>query len=139
MSQPNWHSSCRFLRRGLEDKVPDDKTIWLFREQLSRHERYKTLFERFDQQLVSQGCRAQKGQIIDASFVDVPRQRNSREENAQIKAGEPPERFEANLSVKSQKDTQARWAKKHQETHPSAGSGTTLATSITLPSITNTS
>ena len=114
-------------------------------EQLTRHEFHKTLFERFDQQLVSQGCRAQKGQIIDASFVDVPRQRNSREENAQIKAGDTPERFEANplrlragQAVKSQKDTQARWARKNQETHPSAGSGTTLATRITFPSITNT-
>ena len=72
------HSFCRFLGRDLEDKIPDAKTIWLFREQLTRHELHKTLFERFDQQLVSQGCRAQKGQIIDASFVDVPRQRNSR-------------------------------------------------------------
>ena len=108
-------------------------------EQLTRHELHKTLFEHFDQQWVSQGCRAQKGQIIDASFVDVPRQRNSREENAQIKAGETPERFEANLSVKAQKDTEARWAKKNQETHPSAGSGTTLATRIKFPSITNTS
>ena len=88
------------------------------------HERHKTLFERFDEQLVSQGCRAQKGQIIDASLVDVPRQRNSREENAQIKAGETPERFEANplrlragQAVKSQKDTQARWARKNQATH----------------------
>ena len=73
------------------------------------------MFDHFDQQLVSQGCRAQKGQIIDASFVDAPRQRNSREENAQIKAGETPERFEANplrlragQAVKAQKDTQAR-------------------------------
>ena len=79
MSQPNRHSFCRFLGRDLEDKIPDARTIWLFREQLTRHERHKTLFERFDQQWVSQGCRAQKGQIIDASFVDVPRQRNSRE------------------------------------------------------------
>ena len=139
VSQPNRHSFCRFLGRGLEDKLPDARTIWLFRAQLTRHERHKTLFERFDQQGVSQGCRARKGQGMDAGFMDVPRQRNSREENAQLKAGETPERFEANPSVKSQKDTQARWARKHQETHPSAGSGTTLATRITLPSITNTS
>ena len=146
MSQPNRHSFCRFSGRGLEDKIPDARTIWLFRAQLTRHERHKILFEHFDQQWVSQGCRAQKGQLMDASFVDVPRQRNSREENAQIKAGETPERSEANplrlragQAVKSQKDTQARWARKNQETHPSAGSGTTLATRITLLSITNTS
>ena len=146
MSQPNRHSFRRFLGRDLEDKVPDARTIWLFRAQLTRHERHKTLFEHCDQQWVLQGCRAQKGQIIDASFVDVPRQRNSREENAQIKAGETPERFEANplrlragQAVKSQKGTQARWTKKNQETHPSAGSGTTLAKRSTLPLITNTS
>ena len=118
------HSFGRFLGHDLEDKIPDAKTIWLFREQLTRHELHKTLFERFDQQLVSQGCRAQKGQIIDASFVDVPRQRNSRKENAQIKVGEIPERFEANplrlragQAVKAQKDTEARWARKNQKTH----------------------
>ena len=83
MSQPNRHSFCRFLGRDLADKIPDARTIWLFRAQLTRHERHKTLFEQFDQQLVLQGCRAQKGQSIDASFVDVPRQRNRREENAQ--------------------------------------------------------
>ena len=132
------HSFCRFLGRDLEDNIPDARIIWLFRAQLTRHERHKTLFERFDQQWVSQGCRAQKGQSIDVSFVDVPRQRNSQEENAQIKAGETPECFEANLFVKSQKDTQAGWARKNQETHPSAGSGTTLATRIPLPSITST-
>ena len=46
--------------------------------------------------------------IIDASFVEVPRQRNSREENKQIKAGEIPARFEENPHVYSQKDTDAR-------------------------------
>ena len=117
MSQPNRHSFCRFLGRDLEDKLPDARTIWLFRAQLTRHKRHKTLFEHCDQQWVSQGCRAQKGQSMDASFVDVPRQRNSREKNAQIKTGEALEHFEASSSVKSQKDTQARWVRKHQETH----------------------
>ena len=110
------HSFCRFLGRDLEDKIPDAKTIGLFREQLTRHERHKTLFERFDQQWVSKGCRARKGRIIDASFVEAPRQRNSREENVQIKAGETPERF-ANPSVRAQKDTQTRWTKQRQDTH----------------------
>ena len=34
------------------------------------------------------------GQIIDASIVAVPKQRNSREENARIKAGETPAGWE---------------------------------------------
>ena len=42
MSQPNRHSFCRFSGRGLEDKIPDARTIWLFREQLTRHELHKT-------------------------------------------------------------------------------------------------
>ena len=49
MSQPNRHSFCYFLGRDPEDKIPDARTIWLFREQLTRHELHKALFERFDQ------------------------------------------------------------------------------------------
>ena len=33
------------------------------------------------------GFTAKKGQIIDASFVEVPKQRNKKAENDQIKAG----------------------------------------------------
>ena len=99
------HSFCRFLGRDLEDKIPDTRTIGLFREQLIRHEFHKTLFEHFDQQWVSQGCRAQKGQIIDASFL----------------------RLRAGQAVKSQKDTQARRARKNQETHFISGLSTTVA------------
>ena len=104
------------MGRDLENNIPDAKTIWLFCKQLTAHKFHQVLFERLDQQLVSQGYRAHKGQIIDAIFVEVPRQRNSRQENAQVKAGETPERFAANPSVKAQKDTEARWARKNQET-----------------------
>ncbi len=48
----------------------------------------RTLFDDFDEQLNAQGYKARKGQIVDASFVDVPKQRNSRAENEPIKAGE---------------------------------------------------
>jgi len=54
-----------------------------------------------------------EGKIIDASFVEVPRQRNRREENAQIKAGTKPESFTENPHKESQKDTDARWTKKN--------------------------
>ena len=111
------YSFCRFLELLPEDNIPDAKTIWLFREQLVQHQLAETLFDRFNQQLDQQGYQARKGQIVDASFVDVPRQRNNREENAQIKAGEIPERFQENANVKAQKDTDARWTKKNQETH----------------------
>ncbi len=75
------------------------------------------LFIDFDILLTEAGLIAKKGQIIDASFVEVPRQRNSRDENKQIKAGETPERFDESQAIKAQKDCDARWAKKNQETH----------------------
>ncbi len=71
----------------------------------------------FREQLNDQGYKAQKGQIVDASFVDVPRQRNNREENKQIKKGDLPGRFSKNANVGSQKDTDARWTKKNNEVH----------------------
>ena len=109
------YSFCRFLGLMPEDRVPDAKTIWLFREQLTRHKLIKELFDEFQLQLQRQGFKACKGQIIDASLVDAPKQRNNREENAQIKAGETPQRFEDNPNVGRQKDTDARWVKKNNE------------------------
>ena len=55
--------------------------------------------------------------MIDASLVDAPKQRNNREENTQIKAGEMPQRFEDNPNVRRQKDTDAGWVKKNNESH----------------------
>lgn len=111
------YSFCRFLGLYPEETVPDAKTIWLFREELTRRDLMIELFNDFDYQLSEQGFRARKGQIVDASFVDVPRQRNTREENKQIKNGETPQKFSENPNVASQKDTDARWTKKNNETH----------------------
>ena len=111
------YSFCRFLGLSPSDPVPDAKTIWLFREQLVKHSLMKDLFYDFSAQLDAQGYTAKKGQIVDASFVDVPRQRNSKKENQQIKQGETPERFIKNPAVGAQKDTDARWTKKNNEVH----------------------
>lgn len=111
------YSFCRFLDLTPSARVPDAKTIWLFREQLVKQQSIKPLFYDFDYQLNNQGYQARKGQIVDASFVDVPRQRNKKEENKQIKSGEIPERFEENKNVGSQKDCDARWTKKNNEVH----------------------
>ena len=80
-------SFMRFLGLGLEGRVPDAKTVWLYREQLTQAGVIEALFETFDGYLKDQGYLAMGGQIIDASIVAVPKQRNSREENARIKAG----------------------------------------------------
>ena len=110
-------SFMRFLGLGLEDKVPDAKTVWLYREQLAQAGVIETLFEDFDGYLEPQGYLAMGGQIIDASIVPVPKQRNSGDDNARIKEGETPEGWENQPAKRSQKDTDARWTKKHGKSH----------------------
>jgi transposase, IS5 family len=84
-------SFMRFLGLQLESRVPDAKTVWLFGEGLKELKLVEVLFTKFHEQLAKRGYVARAGQMIDATFVEVPRQRNSREENAGIKAGEPPQ------------------------------------------------
>jgi IS5 family transposase len=112
-------SFMRFLGLQLEDRVPDAKTVWLFRERLKGLGLVEVLFARFDEQLAKRGYVAKAGQMIDATFVEAPRQRNSREENATIKAGEIPEGWDdpEHAAQRRQKDTDARWTKKNDETH----------------------
>ncbi len=110
-------SFMRFLGLGLEDRVPDAKTVWLYREQLAQAGVIEALFDSFDGYLKKRGYLAMGGQIIDASIVAVPKQRNSRDENARIKAGETPEGWEKQPAKRSQKDTDARWTKKHGKNH----------------------
>ena len=71
-------SFVRFLGLALQDKVPHAKTVWLYREQLSQAGVMDALFEDFDGYLKTQGYQAMGGQIIDASIVVVPIQRNVR-------------------------------------------------------------
>ena len=84
-------SFMRFLGISLGDSVPDATTIWKFREMLVTAGIVKGLFKKFDIHLRSHGFQAMQGQIIDASIVSVPIQRNSRGENRQIKEGQVPE------------------------------------------------
>jgi len=78
-------SFSRFLGLAIEDSIPDATTLWLFREKLAKSGLIKKLFERFDQHLAAKGFMARGGQIIDASIVPVPTQRNSRDENDQLR------------------------------------------------------
>jgi IS5 family transposase len=110
-------SFMRFLGLGLEDRVPDAKTVWLYRERLARAGLVEELFAQFDGYLARQGYIARGGQILDASIVPVPRNRNTREENDAIKQGELPEGWADEPAKRSQKDTDARWTKKHGRSH----------------------
>lgn len=107
----------QFLGLQIGDNIPDEKTIWLFKEQLKEHDLSDKLYALFTAQLMHNGIIAKEGSIVDASFVNVPRQRNSREENDAIKQGNTPESFEENKNKRAQKDCDARWTKKNDERH----------------------
>lgn len=107
----------KFIGITLAEDVPDKNTIWDFKEKLRANGGIEKLFKLFEQHLRTAGLVGQEGKIIDASFVDVPRQRNSHEENAVIKGGAIPLEFGKNKNRLEQKDTDARWAKKGDEVH----------------------
>lgn len=70
-------------------------------------------FARFDAALTDQGYLAMGGQIIDATVVPAPKQRNTDEEKAAIKEGRIPERWRDKPAKVRQKDRDARWSVKH--------------------------
>lgn len=105
----------RFLGLTDADKSPDEKTFWAFRETLTLHGLIEPLFAVFHARLQSAGMFARKGQIVDASFGEVPRPRNARADNAAIKAGEVPASWENQPHKARQKDTDARWTSKNGE------------------------
>jgi len=107
----------RFLGLKPEATTPDCNTLWDFRELLLKADMGKSLFVAFELHLQEQGYCARKGQIVDASFVEAPRQRNSREENEAIKKGEVPPTLAQKPACLRQKDLDARWTKKNDQTH----------------------
>lgn len=110
-------SFMRFLGLQLGDKVPDEKTLWSFREILVQGRVVEKLFNKFNGYLERQGFEAKLGHIIDATLVEVPRQRNSREDNQTVKSGEIPESFKKNPNRARQKDMEARWTMKRNQAH----------------------
>jgi transposase, IS5 family len=100
-------SFMRFLGLGINDPVPDAKTIWLFRDKLTAGGMVEKLFSYLDKQLDKDGIIVHKGKLVDASIVEVPVQRNSRDENKELKEGIIPEDWNENKL--RQKDTDAQW------------------------------
>src|SRR5258708_19740821 len=74
----------------MEDGIPDGTTLWLFRERLAKAGLIEKLFERFGQHLEAKGYIARGGQMVDATIVPVPKQRNIRDENDALKPAKPP-------------------------------------------------
>lgn len=102
----------RFLGLSSGDKVPDAKTIWLFREKLVKSKASEMLFQKFVDFLNDQQLIFNEGRMVDASFVLAPRQHNTPEENKQIKQGDGNELWKDQPHKKSQKDIDARWTQK---------------------------
>lgn len=105
-------SFMRFLGLGLEDTAPDAKTIWLFREHLTQAGAVDKLFARFDKHLARAGYLAMGGQIVDASIISAPKQRNTDGERADLKAGRIPQAWKDKPAKLAQKDRDARWTLK---------------------------
>jgi IS5 family transposase len=111
-------SFMRFLDLTIADDIPDSRTIWKFTEQITDLELIEVLFKRFEEELVKLNLIVNEGKIIDASFVEAPRQRNSKEENALIKKeGAAPKQWEESPGKLAQKDVDARWTKKNNQTY----------------------
>jgi IS5 family transposase len=110
-------SFMRFLGLSLEDSIPDAKTVWLFRDTLAKAGAVEKLFARFDKYLEKNGLVASGGQMIDASIIPAPKQRNSRDENKTVKSGKTPESWQETPAKLRQKDVDARWTKKNNQSH----------------------
>ena len=113
-------SFMRFLGVELAGNVPDARTVWAFREALKEHQLADALFARLNQALAELGIELKSGQIIDATFVPVPIQRNGRDNNALIKAGAVPMAWGQDTEQPNKlahKDTDARWTKKGGQNH----------------------
>ena len=103
----------RFLGFTPESRIPDEKTIWAFRESVKVRGLYEELFQTFSRYLDAQGLKAQRGIVIDARIVEVPKQRNTRPENQTIKEGAMPAKWEKTPAKRVQKDLEARWTQKN--------------------------
>jgi len=104
-----------FLGLASGDKVPDEKTIWAFRERLTKDGLIEEIFNDFNAFLNNNGLIMNEGKMVDASFVVTPRQRNTREENKQIKEGKGNELWNDKPNKKRHKDIDGRWTKKNGE------------------------
>jgi IS5 family transposase len=108
----------RFLGLTWEDRVPDAKTIWKFRETLTAAGVIDRVFDAFDRRLDELGIVNRKGSIVDSTFTDAPGRRNRKGEDESIKNGETPAAWKDDSPARiRQKDVDARWTKKDDEVH----------------------
>ena len=104
----------RFCGLASAVNIPDRTTVWTFENRIGEAGA-KVLFDGVTTQLLKHGYIARGGQIIDATLVPAPKQRNSREENKLVKEGAMPADWKP--AKRRQKDTDATWTKKHGKSH----------------------
>jgi len=109
----------RFLGLDMGSTVPDAKTIWLYEEALSKSESGKALFDAFFEEIKKAGYITREGSIVDASFMEAPRRRNTKEQREALKKGETPKEWDDPKHPQKlmQRDTDATWTKKGNEAH----------------------
>jgi IS5 family transposase len=112
--------------------VPDADTIWTFREALTKAGAVERLFALFDRQLRAAGYLAMSGQLVDATIVAAPKQRNTKAEKQAIKEGRIPEGWQAKPAKLRQKDRDARWTVKYTKAKPRQDG--TRAVDLAIPS-----
>ncbi len=125
-------SFMRFLGLGLSDRVPDAKTVWLFRERLTQAGAIESLFNRFDAALRNAGYLAMSGQILDATLVAAPKQRNTNAEKTDLREGRIPQDWQDKPAKLAHKDRQARWTLKFTQAKRQ-DDGTIPATDLAIP------
>jgi len=112
-------SFMRFLGLGLESKIPDAKTIWLYEDMLSKSEVGQELFTLFFSSIDEKGYVTRSGSIVDASFIEAPKRKNTKDEREALKKGEIPSKWDDKDHPQKlmQRDTDATWTMKGNEAH----------------------
>lgn len=112
-------SFMRFLGLGINDVVPDAKTIWLYEDLLSQDEAGKKLFDLFFDAIANKGYVTKTGSIVDATFIEAPKRKNTKEQREQLKKGETPAEWDDpdHPQKLMQRDTDATWTRKGNESY----------------------
>jgi len=99
------------LRTG--DKVPDEKTIWEYREKLTKAGAMKKLFGRFDAVLHQNELILNDGRIVDAEIIEAPKRHLKKDEQERLKDQSSKQAPEEHINRRSQIDMDAGWTFKH--------------------------
>jgi IS5 family transposase len=112
-------SFMRFLGLDINDIVPDANTIWLYEEMLSKSAAGKQLFDMFFHEIAEKGYITRSGSIVDASFIEAPKRKNTKEQREALKSGEIPAEWNdpEHPQKLKQRDTNATWTKKGNESY----------------------